>query len=190
MWARLQHELREAIHAGAALAALGLVAGCGGETPEAWPSEAAAGGAGLADGASGENAATQSDVSQSQELPLEPLPVESLGCYGPVRTPAPGLPGFHGQCCFKQYCVERADGDCTGGLRSGDYRPFGCPCSETESPWAGAANGPFAPNPAAPSNGKSCCYAVGEIACDGRPFVVTGDWRLAHVVQRTDWGLA
>jgi hypothetical protein len=177
---QLGQELRASVHAGAALAALTVISGCDGDAV-------------VLAGAGGSRA-DAADAAVAVEL--APVPPESIGCFGPEAAPHPGMMGFYGQCCFTQRCETRPAGAAcetypVGGpvpdvLRAGSG---GCTCA-TEG--HDRIAGPYAPLAAVGSADPdtTCCYVVGHIACDGRPFVVAGVQRIAAAVPRGDWGLA
>jgi hypothetical protein len=123
---------------------------------------------------------------------LPPFDPSRLVCFG--EDYGQDASGYLGQCCYKALCYEPAHGAAcvpandTGVLGLLAY-PLGsgeCGCSDQTH--AGVV-GPFAPNPASPSEGTGgCCYLVGVIQCEGRPLRVDGAAVVAGVVRRQDWG--
>jgi hypothetical protein len=207
--ALLRREVRESIGAGAALAALTLVPGCG-DSAEA-PADAAGGGIGgaalsntetLATGETGGGGAGGAPNAASPTVPassLEPYPLDRVTC---VDTPE-GPPYRGPQCCFQTRCYTPPDGmSCATDLDSPEVRsipragPFisplepgggTCGCSVEGHP---AIEGPFAANDAADAGATgACCYVVGTTYCLGRPFVVNGLGYVASAQYRGDWGL-
>jgi len=201
---QLGRELRESIHAGAALAALTLAAGCGGKdvagtevrtadhpstTPVNTPTTPTTEASDAATDASG--------VALSPDLPHETYSLAQIGCFGPSHGG-----GYDGQCCFQAHCyTPEAGAACLGAdssaLRTKIHLPIGsgdCGCSVAEQ-GREFLTGPFASNPADESEGDaggdqrsgSCCYVVGSISCTGRPFCVDGAWLVAEAVARADW---
>jgi hypothetical protein len=171
---QLALELRGSIAAGAALAALGFAAGCGVPTE---PSVDAPGGGG----------------DSTLRSALEPVPSEAIGCFGPLSDqPMSWGP----QCCFEASCYRPRDGaSCMAAddpeLGTAIELPPGsgsCGCQVLEE-GRPAVSGPYATNAAATADGDSCCYVVGSVGCAGRPFVVSGDGRLAPLATRSDWRL-
>jgi hypothetical protein len=204
----LGRELRESIHAGAALAALTLAAGCGGKdvagtevrtadhpstTPVDTPTTTTPD---VTDAATSTPGAT--DAATSPNLPRETYSLAQIGCFGPGYDG-----GYYGQCCFEAHCYTPGAGEaCLGAentpaLRGKIRLPGGsgeCGCSVPEQ-GGESLSGPFASNPADHSEGDaggtlrsgSCCYVVGSISCTGRPFCVDGRLLLAEAVARADW---
>jgi hypothetical protein len=209
---QLGRELRDSIHAGAALAALTLATGCSGKdvtrtdiatgdpptTTPANTTTTTTTTTTISDPSDGAVSATDaSDAATPDLLPRETYALAQLGCFGPSHDD-----GYYGQCCFEAHCyAPEAGAACLAaadraGLHSKIHLPLGsgsCGCSvQGDHP---EIAGPFASNPAdhstADAGGSSrsggCCYVVGSISCTGRPFCVDGTQLLAEVVARADW---
>jgi hypothetical protein len=188
----LGRQLREAVSAGATLAALGgLAGGCGADAEDV--PELAGGDNGTTSTTAEGSGGTGSSTPTAPTANLQPYPLDSLGCHGPVST----SPLYGPQCCFQATCYTPEEGaSCAtepmdyGGLPL--QLPSGsgsCGCTVAEEGRVGMA-GPYAPNPDAPAplTPGVCCYVVGSYGCTGRPFVVGGLGRLAGVARRDDWG--
>jgi len=160
-----------------------LATGCG-EPPESAHESADSAGAGgtqaaPADhmpesnaGAGGSGSTTDLSASAS----LAPLPLDALGCVGPMFYDGSGGSGPDGgpsgrQCCFRQFCYTPSPGAACGAdpMVSSRWRLFqasaGCSCTSLDIGRPAVA-GPFAPNPEGPEANGSCCYAVAMIGCD------------------------
>ena len=185
----LGRQLREAVGAGAALAALGVAGGCGADAQE---TADAAGNAGTS--GTGSAGATGTPTTTDPVATMDPYPLESLGCFGPISE----NPLYGPQCCFEATCytpanggacaVEPTDGSVPIALPPGSGT-CGCSVEEDGRPYIA---GPYASNPGAPEPNTPgrCCYVVGSVGCTGRPFVVGGLGRLAGIARRDDWGLS
>ena len=202
---QLGRELRESIHAGAALAALTLAAGCGGKdvaSPEVRTADHSSTTTVDTMTTDGTKAVTStpeaSDAATSPNLPQQTYSLAQLGCFGPGYDG-----GYYGQCCFEAQCYTPEAGEaCLGAedgqaLRSKIRLPLGsgdCGCNVPEQ-GREYLTGPFASYPADNSEGDaggdprsgSCCYVIGSISCTGRPFCVDGTLLLAEAVARADW---
>lgn len=189
----LGRQLRDAVGAGAALAALGLGGGCGADAEGATDLVGANGGTGGSstpgNGPDGGAPAPTTPVAN-----LQPYPLDSLGCHGPISE----SPLYGPQCCFQATCYTPTDGaGCTTEPGSSNLPlqlPSGsgsCGCAVEEEGRA-PMTGPHAPNPNAPAplTPGVCCYVVGSYGCTGRPFVVSGLGRVAGVARRDDWGVS
>jgi hypothetical protein len=189
---RLQRELRESIQAGAALASVVVVTGCGGAAAEETPANSAGTSGMTAPGNAGTSGMTATDSESTPQAELERTPAELVGCFGPTHSGD----GFYGQCCFKQQCYVPEAGAACAALGSVPRLGITLDCSCGVEGQA-AMTGPFALNPSALAPERvastpegSCCYVVGRISCDGRPFVVSGALRVAEPAWRDDWGLS
>lgn len=186
--AQLASELRGSTRRGATLAALTFAAACGGEAKDKGTSSGGSPGTGGGCGTAQTGSAGEIGCGD----PLQPYPTTPLGCFGPVYDA-----GYHGQCCYEARCYTPPTGKaCDDPLdeRARDLYSIlppgsgSCSCRENGQP---AVSGPYAPNPThTPSAPGTCCYLVGAIGCDGRPFFVEGELLLAGVIRRDDWGLA
>jgi hypothetical protein len=117
---------------------------------------------------------------------LEPYALDDLGCLGPTLDG-----GYDGQCCVSALCYTPAEGACLAASeRPPIPLPLGsgtcsCPVGEGSNL---TVRGPYAPNPGgSPSQDGTCCYLVGSIGCEGRPFVVAGAAIVAPLARRGDW---
>jgi hypothetical protein len=192
MGARSIHSLGStlalAIKQGAALAAIGTVAGCAGKSQHSIADDGPATGGSTALGGTGSSGAGGSDTrgGSGGASELSPYRLEDLGCYGPVHDG-----GYMGQCCVSARCYTPDAGACLLPEQAPPIPlPPGsgtCGCEASESV-AHTVSGPFAPNPEgmASPNG-SCCYLVGSIGCEGRPLLVEGVAVVAPLVRRNDW---
>lgn len=185
-------ELRESIHAGAALAALSLAAGCGGDATAV----------DVASAGTGNVTTPQTDdvdipvAINPVDPPLEPFALDRLGCFGPSHDG-----GYYGQCCFDARCYTPPNGErCATADEVSASRSLialppgsgecGCGIQDEGRPYI---SGPFAPNLASANDAGSvgstgsCCYVVGSISCTGRPLIVDGAQLVAPAVQRNDW---
>ena len=184
---QLARELHVSVRAGAALAALTLAAGCGGEATsvEEAPGDSLP-------GTSTETTSTDTistDTAQNQSLEVYSL--DRVGCLGPISDD----PDWGPQCCFTASCyTPDAGAACATNLHSAELSFLRtpnsgvCGCNVPSEGLPGVA-GPFAPNPADDSVRRegSCCYLVGRIGCTGRPLVVQGTLQVAPLVERADW---
>jgi hypothetical protein len=172
---RFSRQLRDSISAGAALATLTLNAACGGNSsgPE-----------------QNQDDASQTAISLAS---LEPYPLTSIGCFGPVSESVQYGP----QCCFDAACYRAVAGaTCETNYESAVVRQLlppgsgscGCQVEEEGHPFIA---GPYASNPDAEARAAPgmCCYVVGSIGCTGRPFVLNGLGQIALATQRSDWSL-
>jgi len=190
-----RRELRQSLAAGAALASLTAATGCDEDTvvggaPIPTPNDAHLANISLDSGTTPDSSVTPAAPDGS----LQPYPLESVTC---IETPDAG-PYYGPQCCFEAACYVPPDGAaCTSDLARlpvGDLSPHGigyCGCSLEGHP---AAQGPFARNPAHPTDSAiaadaTCCYVIGSRQCLGRPFVVGGLGRIAPLAARSDWNL-
>jgi hypothetical protein len=181
--AHFRRDLREAIGAGAALAALTMASGCAGES------------------SSGQLANDTPAAEDSDDSPtavplatLEPYPLASIGCFGPMSE----SPLYGPQCCFEPNCYQpAASAACETNLESPQVLALlppgsgtcGCQVLEEGRPFV---SGPYAVNTDAEESSLEpgmCCYVVGSVGCTGRPFVIGGIGHLAGVAYRADWGL-
>ena len=154
---QLGRELRESIHAGAALAALTLAAGCSGEevastevrTPDHPSTTLVNSPTDATDAATSTPDAT--DAATSPDLPQEPYSLAQIGCFGPGYDG-----GYYGQCCFEAQCYTPEAGEAclaaedTPTLRGKLRLPVGsgdCGCNVPEQ-GREYLTGPFASNPA------------------------------------------
>jgi hypothetical protein len=158
-----------AIARGAALAALTCATSCGGK------SERVTGG-----GTGGSSTVVGG---------LSPYPLEEIGCFGQDYGG-----GYVGQCCIAAQCYTPEVGGCLpADAPPPIWLPPGtgeCGCTHERVEDYGIA-GPYAPNPNdTPASEGTCCYLVGSIGCEGRPFVVAGAAMVAPLVFRDDWRVA
>lgn len=115
-------------------------------------------------------------------------PTASTVPKGTAETPS-GYPvcttAGSSTCCINVLCdLPAADGTCPAANERGST-PV-CPCGEP--------SGPYAPGEAQADDsaaGRTCCYLVGSVACEGRPLLVAGVPVVA-VLERasTPWSLA
>lgn len=190
---QLAAELRGSARRGATLAALTFAASCGGESKDEPPAHGGStGSGGTSGGAShtGGGGTTGGGGATGGDANLQPYPTTGIGCFGPVHDG-----GYYGQCCYDVRCYSPENGTCSSASDPTselfELLPPGsgsCSCRENGEAYV---NGPYAPNPThTPSSEGSCCYLVGAIECEGRPFFVDGELLLADLMVRSDWGLA
>lgn len=189
--AQLASDLRSSTTRGATLAALTLAAACGSATRGGATGSGGSPGDGGAQGGTlhsggatgGEAGATGGDAGSGQLL--QPYPTTGLGCFGPFHND-----GYYGQCCYAASCYTPPEGEKCSASADRSILPPGsgsCSCEENGQP---DVSGPYAPNPThVPLQAGPCCYLIGSIACEGRPFFVDGQLLLADVVARDDWGI-
>jgi len=187
-------QLSHAIRHGAALAALSTF-GCGGTAVTDAAAAGAGGGGGNGElpasvggstGTAGEMPLVDADPPEIVDAgsPLAPYPTSGPSCSGPSY--GDGF-GYHGQCCASALCYTPDSGTCLPAAEVGRVELRGFPPGSGRC-MCGVNLGPFAPNPADPAAPMgTCCYLIGAITCDGRPFLVRDVITFAPVVRRADW---